>query len=42
MLHTGHGTLNANHKMGATVLGTYTTVKEKGVGVQISADMKVS
>ena len=38
MLHTGHRTLNANHKMGATVQGT--TVKEKDLGVKISADMK--
>ena len=37
-LHTGHGNLNVNYKMGDTVLGT--TVKEKGV--TISADMKVS
>ena len=39
-LHTGHGNLNVNYKMGDTVLGT--TVKEKGLGVTISADMKVS
>ena len=39
-LHTGHGNLDANYKMGDTVLGT--TVKEKGLGVTISADMKVS
>ena len=39
-LHTGHGNLNVNYKMGATVLGT--TVKEKDLGVTISADMKVS
>ena len=38
-LHTGHGNLNVNYKMGDTVLGT--TVKEKDLGV-ISADMKVS
>ena len=38
-LHTGHGTLNVNYKMGDTVLGT--TVKEKDLGVTISADMKV-
>ena len=34
-LHTGHGNLDVNYKMGDTVLGT--TVKEK-----ISVDMKVS
>ena len=39
-LHTGHGNLNVSYKMGATVLGT--TVKEKDLGVTISADMKVS
>ena len=39
-LHTGHGNLNVNYKIGDTVLGT--TVKEKDLGVTISADMKVS
>ena len=39
-LHTGHGNLNVKYKMGDTVLGT--TVKEKDLGVTISADMKVS
>ena len=39
-LHTGHGNLNVNYKMGDTVLGT--TVKENDLGVTISADMKVS
>ena len=39
-LHTGHGNLDVNYKMGDTVLGT--TVKEKDLGVIISADMKVS
>ena len=39
-LHTGHGNLNVNYKMGDTVLGT--NVKEKDLGVTISADMKVS
>ena len=39
-LHTGHGNLNVNYKMGDTVLGT--TVKEKDLGVTVSADMKVS
>ena len=39
-LHTGHGNLNVNYKIGDTVLGT--TVKEKDLGITISADMKVS
>ena len=39
-LHTGHGNMDVNYKMGDTVLGT--TVKEKDLGVRISADMKVS
>ena len=39
-LHTGHGNSNVNYKLGDTVLGT--TVKEKDLGVTISADMKVS
>ena len=39
-LHTGHGNLDVNHKMGDTVLCT--TVKEKDLGVTISDDMKVS
>ena len=39
-LHTGHGNLDVNYKMGDTVIGT--TVKEKDLGVTISADMKVS
>ena len=39
-LHTGHGNLDVNYKMGDTVLGT--TVKEKYLGVTISADAKVS
>ena len=39
-LHTGHGNLDVNYKMGDTVLGT--TVREKDLGVTISADMKVS
>ena len=41
-LHTGHNNLDVpvNYKMGDTVLGT--TVKEKDLGVTISADMKVS
>ena len=39
-LHTGHGNLDVNIKMGDTVLGT--TVKENDLGVTISVDMKVS
>ena len=39
-LHTGHGKLDVNYKLGDNVLGT--TVKEKDLGVTISADMKVS
>ena len=39
-LHTGHGNLDVNYKMGDTVLGT--TVKENNLGVTISTDMKVS
>ena len=39
-LHTGHGHLDVNYKMGDTVLGS--TVKEKDLGITISADMKVS
>ena len=39
-LHTGYVNFTVNYKMGDTVLGT--TVKEKGLRVTISADMKVS
>ena len=39
-LHTGHVNLHVNHKIGDTVLGT--TLKEKDLGITISADMKVS
>ena len=39
-LHTGHGNLDENNEIGDTVLGT--PVKEKNLGVTISADMKVS
>ena len=40
-LHTGHGNLDVNYKIGDTVMGT--TVKEKDVGVTICADnMNVS
>ena len=38
-LHTEHGNLDVNHKMGDTILGV--TVKEK-TEVTIGADMKVS
>ena len=38
-LHTGHGNLDVNYEIGDPVLGT--TVKEKDVGVTISADMTV-
>ena len=39
-LHTGHGNLYVNYKMGDTVLGA--TVKENDLGDTVSADMKVS
>ena len=39
-LHTGHGNLHVNLKMGDTDKGT--TVKEKDLGVIINDDMKVS
>ena len=39
-LHRGHGNFDINYNMGDTVLGT--TVKEKDIGIKISADMKVS
>ena len=39
-LHTGHGILDVNYKMGDTVLGT--TVKEKDLRVTKSADKKAS
>ena len=39
-LHTIHWNLDVNYKMGDTVLGT--TIKEKGLGVKKSANMKVS
>ena len=39
-LHTERGNLDVNYKMGDTVLGT--TVKEKDLGVTISADINVS
>ena len=38
-LHTGHGKLDVNYDMGDPVLGA--TVKEKDLGITISADMKV-
>ena len=36
-LHTGHGNLNVNYKMGDTVLST--TVKEKDLGVTIQLSL---
>ena len=39
-LHTGHGNEDAQYTMGDTVLNT--TLKEKDLGLTISADMKVS
>ena len=39
-LHTGHGSEDAQYTMGDTVLNT--TVKEKDLGLTISANMKVS
>ena len=39
-LHTGHGNEYAQYTMGGTVLNT--TLKEKDLGLTISADMKVS
>ena len=39
-LHTVHGNVGVNYKMGATVLCS--TVKEKDLRVTISTDMKVS
>ena len=39
-LHTGHGNLGVNYKMGDIVLGT--AGKRKGLMVIISADMNVS
>ena len=39
-LHTGHGNLDVNYKMGETVLDS--TVKEKDIGVTMCDDMKVS
>ena len=41
-LHTGHGNLdiNINYNMEDTVLGT--SIKEKDLGITVSADMKVS
>ena len=39
-MHTGHRNLDVNCKMGDTVQGT--TIKEKDLGVTLSADMKVS
>ena len=36
-LHTGHGNFDAKYTMGDTVLGT--AIKEKDIGIKISADM---
>ena len=41
-LHTGHVNEDAQYTMGGTVLNTTCTVKEKDLGLTISADMKVS
>ena len=38
--HTGHGNEDAQYTMGDTVLNT--TLKEKDLGLTISADMKAS
>ena len=39
-LHTGHGNLDIIYNVGDTVLGN--TIKEKDLGITISADMKVA
>ena len=39
-LHIGHGNEDAQYTMGGTVLNT--TLKEKDLGLTISADMNVS
>ena len=39
-LHTGHGNMDVNYKMGGTFLGT--TVEKNDLRVTISGDMKVS
>ena len=39
-LHAGHGNEDAQYTMGGTVLNT--TLKEKDLGLTVSADMKVS
>ena len=39
-IHLGHGNVNREYFMGDTMLGT--SVKEKGLGVTVSADMTVS
>ena len=39
-LHSGHGNEDAQNSMGGTVLNT--TLKEKDLGLTISANMKVS
>ena len=39
-IHNGHGNVNREYFMGKIILGT--SVKEKDLGVTISADMTVS
>ena len=39
-LHTGRGNEDAHYTMGGTVINT--TVKEKDLGLTISADIKIS
>ena len=39
-LHTGHGNEDAQYRMGGTVLNI--TVKEKDLGLTVSADVMVS
>ena len=39
-LHTGHRNLDVNYNMGNTILGI--TVKEKDLGITVSAGMKIS
>ena len=39
-IHTGHGNMDEEYKMGDAVLGR--TTQEKDLGVTVSADMKVS
>ena len=39
-IHTGHGNMDKEYKMGDAVIGR--TIQEKDLGVTFSADMKVS